>query len=131
MNISKVTKKDLLYPELSYEIIGILFDVHNNLGGALQEKHYQKAVAVALKEKNISFKEQVEVPIKFKGEKISNYFLDFLVEDKIIIELKTKRFIKDYYDQLSSYLKTINIKLGIVAVFGKDELRYKRIINLY
>lgn len=125
------TKDNLIYPGLSYKIVGALFEVHNELGGGLQEKHYQKALAKVLRDKNIGFKEQIEIPIRFRGEKLSNYFLDFLIEEKIIVELKTKRFLKEYYSQLNSYLKKTDKKLGIVAIFGKDELRYKRIVNLY
>lgn len=121
----------LVYPELSYQIVGALFEVYNQLGGSLQEKHYQKALSLALKDKGIKFKEQIEVPIRFKGEKISNYFLDFLVDEKIVVELKTTALTKSYYDQLPSYLKTTDKKLGIVAIFGKDELRFRRIANLY
>lgn len=86
---------------------------------------------MAFKERGIEFSEQLEVPIKFKEQKISNNFLDFLVDKKVIVELKTRPLTKSYYDQLLSYLKTTNMKLGIVAIFGKDGLRFKRIANLY
>lgn len=127
----KSKKTELIYPDLSYNVVGALFEVYNELGESLQEKHYQKGLALALKDRNIKFREKVEVPIKFKDKKISNYFLDFLVDDKIIIELKTKSLTKSYYDQLLSYLKTTDKRLGIVAVFGKDELRFRRVANLY
>lgn len=124
-------KVELIYPKLSYAIVGALFEIHNEIGGSLKEKHYQKGLAMAFEEKGIKFSEQLEVPIKFKDKKISNYFLDFLADEKVIVELKTKALTKSYYDQLFSYLKTADKKLGIVAIFGNDELRFRRIANLY
>ena len=59
-------KKDLIYPEISYQIIGILFEVYNQLGPGYSEKYYQKAVAIELKRCGLSFKEQVFEPLKFK-----------------------------------------------------------------
>jgi GxxExxY protein len=61
---------NLVEKELSYKIIGILFDVYNNLGGGYQEKYYQRAVAQEFKNKNIKFKEQINIPLSFKGNTI-------------------------------------------------------------
>lgn len=125
------TKNKLIYPELSYQIVGVLFEVHNELGGNLKEKHYQKAVAVKLKERKINFIEQYYIPIKIAGEDVGRYFFDFLIDDKIVLELKVGRFKSTYFKQLLSYIKTGNFKLGIVASFYEDEVRFKRILNLY
>lgn len=65
---------NLIYPELSYKIIGILFDVYNELGGGYQEKYYQRALAKKFKKENLRFKEQIIVPLKFEKEKIGQYF---------------------------------------------------------
>ena len=85
----------MVYPELSYKIIGSIFEVFNNLGYGYQEKYYQKAIAKELKRLEIPFKEQAPFEINFKGEIIGKYFLDFLVED--IDDLKSKLFDDSIY----------------------------------
>jgi len=126
----ELRKKDLIYPELSYQIIGILFEVYNQLGPGYHEKYYQRAIATAFKKCNLSFREQVRVSLIFKGEKIGNYSLDFLIADKIILEIKKgERFSKRNIDQILAYLKAKKIKLGIITNFGQKELKFRRIIN--
>jgi GxxExxY protein len=126
----KLRRKDLVYPELSYQIIGILFEVYNEIGPGHQERYYQKAIAAGLKESGISFKEQVYTPLTFKNQKIGHYFLDFLIEDKVVLEIKKgTRFSKNNIEQIMAYLKTNNLKLGIIANFGSQQLKFKRIIN--
>ena len=95
MDAKKNTTASLLYPELSYKIVGTLFQVSNKLGGGYLEKYYQKAVAECLKTEGLKFAEQVHAPFMFNGVKIGQCFLDFLIEDKIILELKKgNRFFK-------------------------------------
>ncbi len=120
----------VIYPELSYQIVGILFEAYNQLGPGFSEKYYQRAVAVELRRCKMSFKEQVYVPLKFKEENIGHQFLDFLIEKKIILEIKKgDRFSKRHIEQVLNYLKTARLKLGIFANFGSKELKFKRIIN--
>jgi len=129
--MQKLKRQDLIYPELSYQIIGILFEVYNQLGSGYHEKYYQKAVALQLKENKVSFKEQVYTPLIFKEEIIGKNFLDFLIEDKIILEIKKgDRFSKKHIEQILNYLKTTNLKLGILANFGLKDLKFKRIVNI-
>ena len=67
----------VIYPELSYEIIGTLFDVWNTVGHGHKESFYQKAIAKNFEDKNISFKEQIGVKIKYRGKEIGIYFFGF------------------------------------------------------
>lgn len=123
-------KTELVYPELSYKIVGILFDVHNSLGGGLPEKHYQKALEVAFKQNNLRYQREFLVPIKYNGENIGRFFADFLVDDKIIIETKKgDKFYKKDTEQIFSYLKATDKKLGLLVNFGNRDLKYKRIVN--
>ncbi|MFA7245292.1 MAG: GxxExxY protein [Candidatus Magasanikbacteria bacterium] len=123
-------RNDLLYPELSYKINGILFDVHNAIGGAVPEKYIQKAVATGLEKNGISFQEQYYVPITFEGKHIGKYYLDFLIENCIILELKRGRYVpKSVFSQTLGYIDKLNMKLAIVASFAYDAVIIKRIIN--
>jgi GxxExxY protein len=121
---------NLIFPELSYKIVGILFEVHTLLGNRYQEKYYQRAVAIKLKNNNISFKKEISVDLIIDNEKIGKYFLDFLIEEKVILELKAKpSFTKNDYRQVQAYLKATNLKLGILANFYSESLEYKRILK--
>lgn len=124
-------RTDLLYPELSYQIIGILFDVYNQLGYGLAEKTYQKAIAAALKETKLKYKEQVYVPLSYKNERIAINYFDFLIDDKIVLEIKKgDHFAKTHIDQLYKYLVSKKLKLGILAYFSPRKIHFKRIVNV-
>ncbi len=126
----KNIRTDLLYPELSYKIVGALFEVFNKLGPGYLEKYYQRAIAVSLKEVGLKFKEQLYAPLIFKEVKIGKCFFDFLVEDKIVLELKTgDRFSKKDIEQIHSYLKINKLQLGLLINFTSQGVRFKRILN--
>ncbi len=128
---SKLKRNDLIYPEISYQIIGVLFEVFRQLGHGYQEKYYQRAVSLELKRRGLKFKEQVYFPLNYKGDKIGNYFLDFLIEDKIILEIKKdKHFSRKNIEQILGYLKAFDLKLGIIANFTSEGLKFKRIVNI-
>ena len=120
----------IIYPELSYKIIGVLFKVHNELGNKYQEKYYQRAIALEFKEQKINFIKELPVDLIYNNDNIGKYFLDFLVEEKIVLEIKaTDKFKITDFKQISAYLKSKNIKLGILANFRSEMLTYKRILN--
>ena len=124
-------KVDLVHPELSYKLIGAAFDVHNKLGGGLREKSYEMAFAEALKESGVKYERQVNTPIKYRDKKVANRFLDFLIENKVIVELKVGgKFLRQDIEQLYEYLKISNLQLGIIINFSKREVTFKRIVNL-
>src|SRR5262245_44255144 len=94
-------RDDLIYPELSYQLIGCAFEVYNELGFGHHEKYYQRSYAISLSAKFLKFKEQVYSPLKFKGHIVGKFFLDFLVEDKVIVELKKdNKYSKQHIDQV-------------------------------
>ncbi|MBI2436352.1 MAG: GxxExxY protein [Candidatus Magasanikbacteria bacterium] len=105
-------------------------DVYNQIGGNHQEKYIQKAVAIGLEKVGLKFTEQFYVPIKMDGKIVGKYYLDFLIEDRIILELKRGRYIpRNVYFQTTQYLDSLNLKLAIVACFATDAVIIKRIIN--
>jgi GxxExxY protein len=120
----------IIYPELSYEIMNALFEVHSELGNRYQEKYYQRAVAIAFAKRKLKYNKELAVNLLFQDKSIGKYFLDFLVEDKIIVELKTVAEIS-YSDirQVWAYLKAKNLHLGILANFRSKSLTYKRLVN--
>ncbi len=120
----------IIYKELSYEIIGALFDAFKSLGSNYQEKYCQRAVEVFLAKRKIPFKREVPVKIVVEDNMIGKHFLDFLIKDSVVLELKkgNKNNMSDI-KQVLMYLKTTGLKLGILAYFGSNGVKYKRIIN--
>lgn len=126
----KTRRNDLIYPELSYQIIGCIFEVHNDLGGGYHEKYYQRALDRLFTEKGLGHKQQVCIPVSYKEQTIGKHFLDFLVENKIVVEIKKgNRYSKKHIDQVLNYLKSSNLKLAILVNFGNDAVSFKRIVN--
>lgn len=127
----KTIIKDLVYPGLSYQVVGLLFEVSNKLGGNYQEKYYQKAVALELRQAGLKFKEQVRFPLKYKNEPLGAYCPDFLIDDKIVVEIKNnKNFTPKNIQQVYTYLKAFDLKLGILTNFTNSGLIFKRIVNI-
>src|SRR3990167_7242105 len=105
-----VRRKDLLYPGLSYQVIGILFEVFNTLGYQYQEKYYQRAISKDLKELGLKFKEQVIEPLEYKGQSIGRYVFDFLIENKVMLEIKRgNAFSPKDIRQTVAYLEKANL----------------------
>ncbi|MGQ0828409.1 MAG: GxxExxY protein [Bacteroidota bacterium] len=123
-------RKDLIYPELSYKIIGCTYDVFNQLGGGHKESVYQNALKLALNEKQLSYKEQLYYPVSFNNTVVGRNYFDFLIDEKIVVELKASvRFTKTHYDQVLNYLNISNLKLALLITFGTEEVRCKRVVN--
>ncbi|MDD5071372.1 MAG: GxxExxY protein [Patescibacteria group bacterium] len=121
----------VIYKELSYEIIRILFNVYNNFGYGYQEKYYQKAIEVEFQRIGIKYKPQCPYQIRYKGKILGRYFIDFIIDDKIVLEIKRgNHFCKKDFDQVIGYLKASRLKLGILAIFSPNGLKFKRVLNL-
>lgn len=128
---TKILKNNLIYPDLSYQIMGILFSVWTEMGYGYKEKPYQKAIENGFKEANIKYNREVPVKITYKNKPVGIFYYDFLVENNIVLEIKVRNYfsIKDI-NQLYSYLKAKNLKLGIIAHFTRSGVKYKRVVNL-
>lgn len=123
-------KQDLVYKDLSYEVYGILYEVHNELGRYCNEKQCADLFEVKLKENKIRYEREKIIPKYFNGEKFGRNRIDFIIENKIIIEFKCIRVIerKKYY-QMQRYLKAFNKRLGLIVNFREKFLRPRRILN--
>lgn len=122
---------DLIYKDLSYELNGVLFDVHNELGRFCREKQYGDLLEKKLKEKRMKYEREKDLPLDFDGKRVSNK-VDFCIEDKILLDMKAKKFItkEDYY-QMLRYLKAANFKLGLIVNFRNTYLKPKRVVNIH
>ena len=118
------TSEKIIYPELSYTITGILFAVHNELGMYAREKQYGDLIELKLKEIKIPF--QREFFISNTGN-----ILDFVIDEKIILELKATRFItQEHYRQVQNYLQQTQLKLGLLVNFRSRYLKPARIVKI-
>ncbi|MBI4067092.1 GxxExxY protein [Candidatus Gottesmanbacteria bacterium] len=122
--------KDIIYPELSYTLMGLLYGVHNLLGPNFQEKYYQKAIEAQLKQNNIPFQREMLVRLNIKGINLGRYFIDFVIDQRIALEVKRLDFFtRKEWHQVMAYLDAAKLKLGILVNFSKPKLVYKRILN--
>lgn len=110
--------------------MGSLFSVHNQLGNDLQEKIYQKAISERLNVLKIPFNREVYMPINDSYGQVGKYYLDFIIDRKIALELKAKPTIyKSDIRQLLAYLAITKLRLDIIANFRTNRLTYRRVIN--
>lgn len=123
-------KNKIIYPELSYKITGLLFDVHNELGRFCKEKQYADLLESKLGREEIKHEREKEIPINCEDKKLKGNKVDFCIEDKILLDLKAKKFVlkEDYY-QMKRYLKAVGFKLGLIVNFRDSHLKPKRILN--
>lgn len=121
---------NILYKDESYAIIGVLFDVYNNLGSGFSEIVYKDAIQYELTQLNIPFHREKEFSVKYKNVILKHkFYADFVVFDKIILEVKSIENLNDSHTaQCLNYLKVSNMKLALIANFHKDFLDHKRII---
>ena len=121
--------------ELSYKIRGCIFNVYNKLGPGLLESAYEAALVYELKKENLEIKNQIALPMIYEEIKMEiGYRLDILVENKVIIELKSVENLLDvHHKQLITYLKLSGLKLGLLVNFNSDDISksiFRKVNNL-
>jgi GxxExxY protein len=123
-------KPDYKYSELTGNIIGCAMEVHRILGNGFQEVIYQRALAIEFEQKGIRFQREFEMPIFYKEHPIGSRRADFLVEDKISVELKALINLEDaHLAQAINYLEAYNLEIGLLINFGAKSLVFKRLLN--
>ena len=111
--------------EYTYKVIGCIYEVYNQLGPGLLESIYEKALIHELRSKGFSVKNQVAVPVYYKGELICpDLRLDLIIDDRLILELKSVvEYKKVFEKQLYTYLRLMNCELGYVVNFCTDNIQ--------
>ncbi len=121
---------DLIYKDESYQIIGKCMEVHNNLGAGFLEIVYKDALELEFKKSDIPYEREKEYTVVYKGVILPHkFYADFVVFDKIILEVKGVSGIADeFVAQALNYLKVSNNKLALIVNFGELRLNSKRIV---
>lgn len=120
----------ILYQDLSFKIVGLAMQVHNDLGHGFLEKVYENALMVILKREGILARQQAAVPVYFMEEIVGEYYADIFVEEKIILEIKSvEKIIGIHRAQALNYLKATGLRLAIILNFGKEKLEFQRLVR--
>ena len=120
----------LRHAELTEQIIAAAIEVHRNLGPGFLEAIYERALVIELKERNIPFKRQVQMVVTYRGSEIGRHRLDLIVDDTIIVELKTVfAFNQGHIKTTKSYLKAAHKTDALLLNFYTPTLGIKRIFN--
>lgn len=121
---------DILHAQLSYQLVGLAYRIQNVLGCGHNEKVYQNAYEQELIANKIPYQREVYTTLQYRGANVGKSFLDFLVNNVVIIELKVgPEIINPHLRQVLEYLRVTDKELAIIICFTKTGVRYKRIIS--
>lgn len=118
------------YQDLTYKIIGACMRIHGRLGAGLKEEHYQRALAIELREIDLTVTEEQVVEIHDKDAWLGRLYLDLVVDDSVIVETKAFPHLltNEEIAQVICYLAATGYKVGLLLNFGRERLQYKRIL---
>ena len=120
----------MIEDKLTYQIIGCAMKVHNILGCGFQEVIYQRALALEFERAGIVFGREVDHPILYQGEEIGSRRADFIVESRIVVELKALTALESVHiAQARNYLEAYDYEIGLLINFGAESLEHKRLFN--
>ncbi len=124
MTANVLKPSEVLYADLSYRLTGLLFKTHNEIGCFGREKQYADRLAVLLSEAQIAFRRECRI-----GD--SGNIADFVIDNKIVLELKAKRFlVQDDFNQVQRYLQEAQLQLGVLVNFRSRYLKPMRVIRI-
>lgn len=122
--------KNFPHQELTKSIIGLYYDVYNELGYGFMEKVYHNAMLIELKKRGFEIDNQKKLNVLYKNEIVGEYVPDIIVNNKVILELKTVEYLLDIHEnQLLNYLKATDCEVGIILNFGKDPQFIRKIFT--
>ncbi|MGZ3883491.1 MAG: GxxExxY protein [Bacteroidia bacterium] len=133
---NEVRENKVLYADydpinaVTFDVIGACFEVHNYLGRGFSEAVYKDALVLELEARGILYERERKFEINYKGTVLPHYyFADFVIENKIILEVKAQQgIINTHANQLINYLAVSGCKIGLLINFGEQSLKYKRFI---
>jgi|SRR5665213_479578 len=130
MNNSSFVNPQFVDSELTGRIIGCAMKVHAALGNGFQEVIYQRSLEIELRDEGIEYSREHDMPIYYKGERVGTRRVDFLVENRISVELKALIKLDDVHlAQAINYLEAYNIQTGLLINFGSKSLKFHRLSN--
>lgn len=110
---------DLKHAQLTEKIIGIFYDVYNELGYGFVESVYEESLLIALREAGLKVESQISVPVWFRRHKVGEFRADVVVEQAVMLELKSVRVLEASHEaQLLHYLKSTEVEIGLLLNFG-------------
>ncbi len=119
-----------LFSEITQKIIGAAMKVHSALGNGFQEVIYQRALAIELEKCGLRYGREIEMALYYHDQLIGTRRVDFLVEDKVMIEIKARTHLDEtHLAQAINYLEAYHLQVGLLINFGTPKLEYKRIIS--
>jgi GxxExxY protein len=124
-------ERELKYKDITEKIIGAAFEVHTFLGNGFQEVIYQRALAFEMSKACLAFAREIEQEIYYKDlqEPIGTRRADFVVEGKVLVELKAITELEDvHWAQVLNYLKAYKLEVGLLLNFGSKSLTFKRLV---
>jgi len=129
-NGGEMPEQVIIEKELSYLIMKVAFEVHNELGPGYPESIYEEAMNRELTRQGVLLERQKDVEVYFKGEKIGSFQLDNIANGRIILEYKAvSEIARIHKQQALSYLKATGLELAIVINFGAERVQSSRIVN--
>ena len=119
---------DLLYPELTHEILSACFEVSNELGAGFLESVYHKALIIALQQKHLQVQSELPLEVLFRGQSVGYFYADLLVEDKVIVEIKAvAELMPQHIAQVLNYLNGTGVEVGLLVNFGTPKIEYRNL----
>jgi GxxExxY protein len=120
----------LLEKELTGKIIGVFYEVYNEIGPGFPEFVYRRAMAIALALAGLSVVAEAHLPIWFRGHRIVKFQADLVVEDRVIVEVKSSADVNEFHNiQLTNYLRATDIEVGLLLNFGKRAEFKRRVLQ--
>ena len=118
---------DLIHESVTFQVIAAIIEVHKILGFGFLETVYEKALLKELRLRGLKAEPQKEIRVFYKDEEVGSYYADIVVNDDIILELKSVEHLNNAHKaQLLNYLKCTGMKVGLLVNFGKEKAEYKR-----
>ena len=128
--VNVLSQRGYAYSDVTGAVIGCAFEVHSILGTGFQEVVYQRALAVEMESRGLSFAREWEMPIFYKERQVGTRRVDFLVDEKVVVELKAiGELERVHLAQAINYLEAFRLEVGLLLNFGAAKLEFRRVVN--